>query len=188
MTEEDIIRLNGGNCTFLYSEEGYLTFLRGKYSEDKVLNYEDGIASIIPMATLLGISKGSEFYAVYGWKNRSNYTCYIYQQRYGDITLENAVLKIIVDPDGYPAGLMSSFTPNVGIAPADEQAISAEEACRITREAWGNEDLHVFEEYTRQTSVTFGTIAYHAWAVFTDSPSAYTGAADMHYLEHLVAF
>ena len=187
-TEEDIIGMNDGNCTILYSDEGYLTFLRGRYCDDKVLNEEDGIATLSPMASLLGLSRGSEFYAVYGWENRAGYTCYIYQQRYGELTLQNAVLKILVDPDGYTAGLMSSFTPNVGIAPKDETAISGEEACRITREFWGNEDLHIFEEYTRQTSVTVDSVAIHVWAVFTEMPSYYTGVDDRHYLENIVAF
>ena len=187
-TEEDILRMNHGDATLLYSEEGYLTFLRGKYCEEKVLNPEDGIATLSPMATLLGLSRGSEFFAVFGQTNRFGYTYFTYQQRYGDITIENAVLKIIVDPEGYTAGLISSFTPNIGIAPENEQAISKEEAGEITRTFWAGENLHIFEEYTRQTSVTIGSVAYHAWAVFTDVPSSYAGNDDRHYLENLVAY
>ena len=151
-TEEDILRMNHGDATLLYSEEGYLTFLRGKYCEEKVLNPEDGIATLSPMATLLGLSRGSEFFAVFGQTNRFGYTYFTYQQRYGDITIENAVLKIIVDPEGYTAGLISSFTPNIGIAPENEQAISKEEAGEITRTFWAGENLH-----------TLMTLAHTLW-------------------------
>ena len=188
ITEDDIIRMNNGDYTILYSEEGYLTFLRGKFYEGKVLDEEDGIESILSVASLLGLSKGSEFYTVFKGKNRFDYTFYVYQQRYGDITIQNAVLKVIVDPDGYTAGLMSSFVPNVGIPPKEEWSITAGEACEITMDTWGDPNMHVFEEYTRQTSVTVGSVAYHAWAVFTDMPSSYQGKDDRHYMEHLVAY
>ncbi|MFR5150968.1 MAG: hypothetical protein ACLTER_16730 [Ruminococcus sp.] len=54
-------------------------------------------------------------------------------RRYGDLTLENAVLKIILDPQGYTAGLVSCFTPNVGMAPEEESSITAKEAEQIVR-------------------------------------------------------
>lgn len=171
MTEDDILALNNGNATILYSEEGYLSFLRGKYYEEKVLNAEDGIQSLNGMATMLGLTKGAEFFAVYSESNVFGYTFYIYQQRYGDLTLENAVLKVIVGPDGYTAGLVSSFTPNVGMAPENEKAVTAGEAQEIVRSVFEGEPLHIYEDYTRQTSVTVQGVAYHAWAVFTDMPA-----------------
>ena len=52
------------------------------------------------IAELLGLSRGSEFFAVYGEQDEYGYTYLTYKQRYGDLTLENAVLKIILDPQG----------------------------------------------------------------------------------------
>ena len=191
LTEEDILLMNHYDATLLYSDEGYLTFLRGKYYEEKVSNEEEGILSLNGMASLLGLSKGSEFFAVFSETNKSGYTIYIYQQRYGDLTIENAVLKIIVGPDGYTAGLVNSFAPNVGIAPEDESAITAAEAEESVSQVWSEDDLHFYPEYTRQTSVTIANVAYHAWAVFTDIPASVSEEAagsERPYLEHLVAY
>lgn len=110
LKEEDILRMNQGNADFLYNDEGYVTFLRGKFYEDKVTDTEKGVESLMGIAELLGLSWGSEFFAVYGEQDEYGYTYLTYKQRYGDLTLENAVLKIILDPQGYTAGLVSSFT------------------------------------------------------------------------------
>ena len=187
LTEDDLVQMNGGNITILYSEEGFLTFLRGRYWDEKVTDPEDGIRSLFGMAALLGLGAGSEFFAVYGQTNRFGYTTYVYRQRYGDLTLENAVLKIFVDPEGYTCGLVSSFTPNIGCAPENEMAVTEEEAVEAVKRAWEGRELHFYEEYTRQTSVTINDIAYHAWAVFTDSPQEMP-ETEMPYLEHLVAY
>lgn len=188
LTEADILRMNDGDADFIYSEDGYLTFLRGKYYEGKVTDPETGIESLFGIADLLGLSKGSEFFAVFGERDTRGYTYFTYKQRYGDLTLENAVLKIIVDPEGYTAGVVSSFTPNVGIAEKEESAITAEEAEKIVQEAYPEYELRVYSEHTRQTSVTIMGVAYHAWAVFTNAPQEASPIESFGYLEHLVAY
>ena len=125
LSEDDIRQMNQGNAEFLYNDQGYLTFLRGKFYDEQVTDAEKGVESLMGIADLLGLSKGSEFFAVYGEQDEYGYTYLTYKQRYGDLTLENAVLKIILDPQGYTAGLVSSFTPNVGIAPEEEFSITA---------------------------------------------------------------
>ena len=188
LTEDDIIAMNNGDYTMLFSEEGYLTFLRGRYYDGKVTNEEEGIESLFGIQQLLGLSKGSEFFAVFGSRNAQGYTFYTYQQRYGDTTLQNAVLKIIVDPDGYTAGLVSSFLPNVGIAPEEEDSITPEEAELIVLDQFPDTELRFYSEDTRQTSVTFDGVAVHCWAVFTDIPVEGGMIGDRRYLEHLVSY
>lgn len=187
LTEEDLIRMNHGVVTILYSDEGYITFLQGKYYEGKVTNSEDAVDSLAGVAGLLGLGKGSEFYSVFGYRSRSGYTIYTYQQRYGDTTLQNAVLKIVVDPDGYTAGLISSMTPNVGVAPENVSSISADQAEQIVLKQFPNEKLTIFSQYTRQTSITINNVANHVWAVFTNYPTSAT-QSDYAYLEHYVAY
>lgn len=192
LTAEDIEEMNNGDVAMLFSEDGFLTFLRGKYYEGKVTNEEEAIESLFGIQSLLGLSKGSEFYCVYGERNMFGYTYYTYLQRYGDMTLRNAVLKVIIDPDGYTAGVVSSFTPNVGIAPSDEDAITAEEAIQIVRDVvekeYPEQTLQFYPEDTRQTSITYDDVAYHAWAVFTDYPEVEGYEGDRGFLEHLVAY
>ena len=188
LSEDDIFAMNGGDAAILHSEEGYVEFIRGRYYEGKVTDFEEGIDSLQGIASLIGLSKGCEFYGVYAEQNSLGYTFFTYQQRYGEFTLQNAVLKIVVDPEGYTAGLVSSFTPNVGIAPKDESAVTPEEAEEIVRKHFDGRALKFYPDYTRQTSVTISGIAYHAWAVFTDYPPGETPAEGRNYLQHLVAY
>ncbi|MDO5423606.1 MAG: M4 family metallopeptidase [Eubacteriales bacterium] len=188
LTEKDLLEMNGGDADFLYSEDGYLTFLRGKYYEEPVTDVEKGVESLNGIASLLGLSKGSEFFAVYGEQDAQGYTYLTYRQRYGDLTLENAVLKILLDPQGYTAGVVSSFTPNVGIAGEEEPSITGEEAERIVREQFSQYGLTLYPQYTRQTSVTIQGVAYHAWAVFSNAPVTAVHSEGRGYLEHLVGY
>ena len=187
LTEDDIFQMNGGDAAVLYSN-GCLTFLRGRFYDQKVTNQEDAIEALQGVAALLGLTKGSEFYCVFVEQSPSGYMFYTYQQRYGDITLENAVLKVIVDPQGYTAGLVSSFTPYVGIAPEEESSITPEEALEIVREIYRTENFTFYPEFTRQTSVTIGGVAYHAWAVFTDGLTDVSQPDGRNFLEHLVGY
>ena len=188
LTADDIERMNDGNVTMLFSDEGYLTFLRGRYYDGLIEDHEDGIVSLEKVQALLGLSKGSEFYCIFGEKDRQGYTIYTYQQRYGETTLQNAVLKIIVDPEGKAAGLMSSFTPNIGIAPENEDAVTPEEAENIVEDNFPDLQFTFYPENTAQTSMTFDTVAYHCWAVFTDVPAGFGTSGERRYLEHLVAY
>lgn len=187
-SEDDIRQMNQGNAEFLYNDQGYLTFLRGKFYDEQVTDAEKGVESLMGIADLLGLSKGSEFFAVYGEQDEYGYTYLTYKQRYGDLTLENAVLKIILDPQGYTAGLVSSFTPNVGIAPEEEFSITAREAEQIVRNQYPGNEVKIYTQYTRQTSVTIQGIAYHAWAVFTNLPAGAADNGGKGYLEHLIGY
>ena len=188
LTADDIEAMNGGDVTMLFSDEGFLTFLRGKYYMEKVENEEDGVRSIQGIASLLGLSKGSEFFCVYKEADRFGYSFYTYKQRYGDLTLQNAMLRIVVDPEGYTAGVVSSFQPNVGIAPKEESSITALQAEDVVRRRYPQYDLKFYSDLTRQTSVTIDGVAYHAWAVFTDYPKEAGVPEGRHYLEHLISY
>ena len=66
LKEEDIYQMNQGNAAFLYNDQGYVSFLRGRFFDEKVTDTEKGVESLMGIADLLGLSKGSEFFAVYG--------------------------------------------------------------------------------------------------------------------------
>lgn len=189
MTWDDIDEMNHGDCAMLFTGD-YLTFLRGRYYDQKVTNYEEGIESLFGMQSLLGLTKGSEYFCVYGQTDETGYTSYTYLQRYGDITIQNAVLKIFVDPEGYTCGLVSSFTPNLGIAPEDESSITAQEAIEIVKTVYpGGADLKYYPEQTRQTSITdVNGITSHCWAVFTKAPEDGSMSERPAYLEHLISY
>ena len=102
---DDIQAMNGGKARILYSDEGYVTFINGRYSDIKVTDHETAVATIQQVAGLLGLNNGSEFFANFVSKDDDGYSYYTFQQRYGELTVEYATLRVIVDPEGNTAGL-----------------------------------------------------------------------------------
>lgn len=107
LLEEDIQAMNGGKARFVYGDEGYVTFLQGRFSEDKIEDYEQAVAALQSVSGLIGLGAGSEFFCVSGSQDDDGYTYYTFQQRYGDVTVMYATLRVVVDPDGYAAGFQA---------------------------------------------------------------------------------
>ena len=61
LKEEDIRQMNQGNAEFLYNDEGYVTFLRGRFYDDKVTDTEKGVESLMGIADLLGFPGDRNF-------------------------------------------------------------------------------------------------------------------------------
>ena len=184
LTIEDVQAMNDSTIIDIYTNKGYLSTLVGKFYDKPVRNAEDGVESIKGMASLLGLTKGCDFFIVYSECDNDGYTYYTYQQRYGGYSLQYATLRIVVDPDGYTAGLTSSFVPNAGTS-ADTAAISKEEAEVIVRKAQEEYDLRYFPEHTVRLAATFNNVVYNCWVVYTDNPGQDMGF-DMPYIEHYV--
>ncbi len=184
LTMEDVQAMNPDSPVLaVFSNNGYLSMLLGKYYDKPINDIEDGIRSIQGMAALLGFGKGSEFFAVYA--SRTNgYTFYTYQQRYGRYTLRYATLRIIVDPQGYAAGLSCSFTPNAGMA-SHEPKITAEEALEIVKSQYAGVKMKYYPEYTSRQAAFFYNRLFDCYVVYTSNPDV-TVSFDMPYLEHFV--
>ncbi len=187
LTIEDIQAMNPDSLVIdLYSDQGYLTMLVGKYYDGQVNDMEDGILSIQGVAALLGLNRGSEFFAVSKTRHRNTgYTVYTYQQRYGDVTLRYATLRVIVDPEGYTAGLSCSFVPNAGTA-SKEPLINADQALAIVKARYASQNLVFYPESTFRAAVPIMNKFYNCYVVYTSNPSS-SAAFDMPYLEHYVS-
>lgn len=185
LTIEDIYAMNPNSTVIdLYTNDGYLSTLIGKFYDQKVTNVEEGVLAVQGVASLLGLSKGCDFFAVYSERNDTGYTFYTYQQRYGGLTLRYATMRIVVDPDGYTAGLTCSFVPNVGTA-STAPKITAQEAEEIVRKRYADRNLTYYPEHTVQVAAPFGNMVRNCWVVYTNNPDA-TASFDMPYLEHFV--
>ena len=172
LTEADIQKMNNGNARMVYDDQGYLVFLNGRYSDMVVKDYEDAVATIQPMANLLGLSAGSEFFASFATRDIQGYTYYTFQQRYGELTILYATLKVIVGPDGYTAGLTCSFTPNIGIY-HQENEITPEEAVALLEERFSYGDgqkLHFYTDNIEKMAVTVDGQTYSAYSIYADNP------------------
>jgi Zn-dependent metalloprotease len=184
LTIEDIQAMNDSLVIDLYNNNGYLSTLVGKFYDKPIANAEDGVESIRGMASLLGLTKGCEFFVVYGERDNDGYTYYTYQQRYGGYTLQYSTLRIVVDPDGYAAGLTCSFVPNVGMA-EPEDGISAGEAEQVVRDTFPSLKLTYYSNNTVRLAAMFSNVVYNCWVVYTNNPDA-SAAFDMPYVAHYV--
>lgn len=186
LTVEDVQAMNGGSAYMLFSDEGYLTFLNGKYYKGKVNDQEDAVKSIQGMAQLLGLAAGSEFYCLFGERDRNNYTYFTFAQRYGQSTVQYATLRVVIDPQGYPCGLSCSFEPNIGIAPEVEW-ITPEEAAQVVSEVWADRNPIIYPEYTKKVAVTYDEVQYNCYAVYSENFIQSAVMAGQPYLEFLVS-
>lgn len=186
LSEDDIQELSGGNAMFVYSDQGYVTTLVGKYYDKKINDYEEAVTSLNGVASLIGLSAGSEFFCVYGEQDNAGYTYYTFQQKYGGLTLEYATLKVIVDPDGYAAGLSCSFTPNVGIA-EEKTFISESQAESIVKKQFPDDKYTYYTDYTQKSSVTFNNRTVECIVVYTSNPEQ-SMSFDMPYIQHFVTY
>ena len=185
LTMDDIQAMNPGATVIdIYTNDGYLSTLVGKYYDQKVENVEDGVKSIQGMAALLGLGKGCDFFAVYSETNNTGYTFYTYQQRYGGLTLRYATLRVIVDPEGYTAGLSCSFVPNAGTA-SKEPAITKEQAEQIVKKRFAQFDLTYYTDQTVLMAVPYNNIIVNCYIVYTNNPDA-NPSFDIPYYEHFV--
>ena len=189
LTADDIVRLDGGDAEILYDEEGRVTFIRGRYSPEKVTNYEEAVASLNYVSSLLGLTKGALLYCVYqGIDYTTGYTYYLFLQRDGDVTVVNASIKVYVDPDGYTAALSCSFNPSTGIREETAGSINAEEAERIVRESFPDQQLMVYSNVTSRVGVMENEQMMRVWSVFTNNPEMSLGDSDLPFLQHLVSY
>lgn len=185
LTMEDIQAMNGDNLVIdIYNNNGYLSTLIGKFYEGRVLNAEDGVESVRGLASLLGLTKGCEFFAVYYSKDKNNYTYYTYQQRYGINTLQYATMRVVVDPAGYTVALTCSFTPNIGTSPKDP-AITAAQAEQIISQRLGSA-YTIQKGKTVQLAAQFNSVVYNCWVVYTTNPYA-SATFDMPYYANYVS-
>ena len=189
LTAEDIVRLDNGDAEILYDDDGKVTFIRGRYSPEKVTDPEGAAASLNYVSGLLGLTKGALLFCVYkGIDYTTGYTYYLFLQRDGDVSVLNASIKIYVDPDGYTAALSCSFNPDTGIREETPGSITAADAERIVLETFPDDKLTLYPDYTIQASIMEKERNKHVWAVFTSNPDAKTGKSDMPYLQHFVSY
>lgn len=185
LTEADIQKMNNGKARFVYGNQGYVSFINGRYSDIKVNDHEDAILTLQRVAGLIGLGAGSEFFASHGSRDARGYTYYTFQQRYGESTVLYAVLTVIVDPEGYTAGLSCSFTPNIGIA-KETVDIGPDKAMEILKSYLTDYDLTYYPEYTHKIALTIGGNTYNVYALYSSNPTPSSLGFYMPYYEFFV--
>ncbi|MBQ6231551.1 MAG: M4 family metallopeptidase [Eubacterium sp.] len=186
LTEQDIQNMNNGNAIIVYDDNHqYVTTIIGKFYEEKVTDNENALLSLNGVASLLGFTKGQEFFAVYRETNSEGYTHYTYQQRYGGITIAYSTLRIFVDPEGYVCALQNSFVPELGIE--NPKSMTNAEAEAIIKQILDNNELsvNIYSEYTKQVFYYDYDHIVNCMVVYTDNPFM-TASFDMPYMAFYV--
>ena len=185
LTEQDIQDMNGGNALIIRNDQGNVSTIVGRYFYRPVTDEEDAISAVEGLQELLGIEKGYFPFAMYG-ETFQGYTYYTYRQIKGDLTVQNATLKVVLDPEGYPCMLQSSLettldvdTPNAKIDEADAEQIV------LNRVGSG---YQIFSEYTMKTCfVDDYHETRHCFEVITNNPNGNI-SFDMPYIIHFVDY
>lgn len=186
-TEAEIQEMNGGNATFVYGNNGKLSFLNGRFSDLKIENFEDAVLAINEVTGLMGLNKGSDLFCVAGARDDEGNTYYTFQQKYGDLTVLFSTLKVVVGPDGYTRGLSCSFDQSLGFAEETED-IGPEAALEVAKqcvaEMYPDYELNFYPEQTYKAALPVPNgMVLTAYVIYCDNPLFSALEFDMPYLE-----
>lgn len=189
LTMEDILDMNGGEVRYSTDEEGNITFLAGRFYDGKIENGDDVERALWGMQALIGADEGTVYQKGAGIQTDNGYTYYTLHQWHGDAEVKNAIVKIIVDPNGESAAISSSVKP--GFDAGMEVLISPEEAVQRVRAELAErepETEYIFYDGTVQkASVPYDDVLRNVYIVYTNNPSASVLETDFSYLAHYVS-
>lgn len=185
LTIQDIQNMNNGGALIVYNDEGYVSTIVGRYFHRPVTDADDAINAIKGLQSLLGLDLGYFPFAVYG-STYHGCTFFTYQQLYGDVTVTNATLKVMLDSEGYPYVLQSSLVSNLGYAYSDPNITEAE-AEQVVLNVLNDSRYQVYSDYTCKASLVDELFAEHAFQVYTNNPNGSINF-DMPYIVHYVDY
>ena len=182
LTASDIQSMNNNNALIVYNDEGHVSTIVGRFFHRPVADEDDAINAVKGVQELLGLETGYFPFAVYGCKYQG-YTYYTYQQLKGDVTVSNATLKIVLDPEGYPCMLQSSLASNLNYT-VSSPTITEKDAEEIVKNLFG---YRVLPEYTKTTVYAGRAMGLHCYQVYTDNPNT-DPSFDMPYMIHYISY
>lgn len=97
-----------------------------KFYDGKIENGDGVERALWGMQALIGADEDTVYQKGAGIRIDNGYTYYTLRQWHGDTEVKNAIVKIIIDPDGESAAISSSVKPGVDVG--TELLISPEEA------------------------------------------------------------
>ena len=189
LTMEDIRKLNGGDVRCSTDAEGNITFLAGKFYDGKIENGDDVEKALWGMHKLIGADENTVYQKGNGIRIDNGYTYYTLQQWHGEMAVENAIVKIIVDPNGEAAAIASSV--KAGIDAGTEMVISPEEAVKRVRAHLAETDPETaytfYEDRVEKATVSYDGSFYNTYIVYTNNPESSVEETDFPYLAHYVS-
>ena len=189
LSMEDIRNMNGGEVRYSTDEEGNITFLAGKFYNGKIEDGDDVERALWGMQTLIGADEDTVYQKGAAIQIDNGYTYYTLRQWHGDTEVENAIVKIIVDPNGESAAISSSVKP--GFDAGTELLVSPEEAVQRVRaeltEREPETEYIFYEDSVQKASVPYDGALHNVYIIYTNNPSASVLETDFAYLAHYVS-
>ena len=125
---------NGGTATFYQAknDDGFVNTLIGeKVGDSKVTNEDEAKKCLMGAMDRLGGDAKVELVFDTAVQSTGDTTIYTFTQQAGGVFVEGATVKLVVDKDGSPTGIISSIMPGVEAKPISEWAIDAAGAEKV---------------------------------------------------------
>ncbi len=118
-----------------YNGDGIInTFIGEKLSDKKIITEEEAYDFVMSMIDRIGGDSTTELELAYTRQNANGMAIVTFSQQAGPMLVYGAAVKLIIDKDDYPIGIVSSIMPNVQIRPIDEWALDEDQAEQIVKE------------------------------------------------------
>ncbi len=135
---EDLAKLNNGIVPdMVFNDNGKLTFLDGKYTDYKVINWETALTSTAALSTLLGDSDVDLTVDLLSIRQNDNGDIYYrFIQTYKGTMIKDALCTVGVDKDGNVISISNSMDNSLDMKDQEPtQIISEEEATQLAIQA-----------------------------------------------------
>lgn len=126
---EDLNALNNGDIEIIRNDQNEISFLNGRYTDYKVINWETALTSLQSMESLLNVKdQDVSMLEIMTKIDDNGDTYYTFQQTVGSTLLSQSYLTVAADSDGNTLCLSSSIQPSAGAADFDQSTITAQQA------------------------------------------------------------
>ena len=196
LTMEEIDRISQGKAK-VYTHDGLVTLVDGSCASEAVTNMEEAGKVADSMVYLMGGDETTRFDPWDTFTDTAGNHYYVFQQVYGDHTVQGGAVKIITDPDGQMLAFSGSVEAELpeanqgGIAKEEAEQVVLEHAKQMQQAA-----PKVIEEWTREIILpdlltvdleSDDTGARYVWAVYTaNTGDGMGGRESLPYLAHYV--
>lgn len=160
---EDLNALNNGDIEIIRNDQNEISFLNGRYTDYKVINWETALTSLQSMESLLNVKdQDVSMLEIMTKVDDNGDTYYTFQQTVGSTLLSQSYLTVAADSEGNTLCLSSSIQPSAGVVDFDQSTISAQQAEEIV-----STSLPMFEKTDKEATLDleYGTHTI-CWVVY----------------------
>ena len=152
-----------------------LTFVGNDVTDATVANEDEAQAIVESLVERMGGDKTTQLDVMAVFPTETGTTYYVFRQQAGDVMVNGASVKLIVDKNNKVIGLVSAILPDVKLPSADQTSISQEQAEKTAVDELAGSGMtgaKTLSEYTTQTVIPVPgaeSNARLAWVVYVES-------------------